>query len=123
MARAKFADKAIARRNYVLEQMVKNGWATRPRAAEAKAQPLGLVPRRADNYTADAGYFLEEVRRHLIDKFGETADNGPNSVYAGGLWVRTSLDTELQTAAQNALRTGLLRYSAGPRLERADCPG
>lgn len=111
--RAKFADKAKERRSYVLDQMVKNGWVTPAAAAEAKTQPLGLVPRRADNYTADAGYFLEEVRRQLIEKFGENADNGPNSVYAGGLWVRTSLDTELQTGAQNALRAGLLRYSAG----------
>ena len=111
--RAKFADKAMSRRNWVLDQMVKNGWATPAAAAEAKAQPLGLVPRRADNYTTDAGYFLEEVRRQLIDRFGEQAENGPNSVYAGGLWVRTSLDTELQSAAQDALRAGLLRYSAG----------
>ena len=111
--RAKFADKAMERRSYVLDQMVKNGWATAAQAAEAKAQPLGLVQRRADNFTADAGYFLEEVRRQLIDKFGENADNGSNSVYAGGLWVRTSLDTELQTAAQNSLRAGLMRYSAG----------
>lgn len=111
--RAKFAEKALERRAYVLDQMVKNGWATPAEAAEAKAQPLGLVQRRAENYTADAGYFLEEVRRQLIDKFGENADDGPNSVYAGGLWVRTSLDTELQTAAQSALRTGLLRFSAG----------
>ncbi|WP_421846205.1 penicillin-binding protein 1A [Novosphingobium sp.] len=111
--RAKFAEKALERRAYVLDQMVKNGWATPAEAAEAKAQPLGLVQRRAENYTADAGYFLEEVRRQLIDKFGENADDGPNSVYAGGLWVRTSLDTELQTAAQSALRTGLLRFSGG----------
>ncbi|GEN98864.1 penicillin-binding protein 1A [Novosphingobium sediminis] len=111
--RAKFAEKALERRAYVLDQMVKNGWATPAEAAEAKAQPLGLVQRRAENYTADAGYFLEEVRRQLIDKFGENAEDGPNSVYAGGLWVRTSLDTELQTAAQNALRAGLVRFSGG----------
>lgn len=111
--RAKFVQKAMIRRDYVLDQMLKNGWATPAQAADAKAQPLGLVPRRAESYTADAGYFLEEVRRLLIDKFGENADNGPNSVYAGGLWVRTSLDNQLQTAAQNALRGGLLRYSGG----------
>ncbi len=111
--RAKFAERALERRAYVLDQMVRNGWATSAEAVEAKAQPLGLVQRRAENYTADAGYFLEEVRRQLIDKFGENADNGPNSVYAGGLWVRTSLDTELQTGAQNALRSGLMRFSGG----------
>ncbi len=111
--RAKSVDKALARRNWVLDQMVKNGYVSRVQADEAKAQPLGLVQRRADNYTSDAGYFLEEVRRQLIAQFGENADDGPNSVYAGGLWVRTSLDTRLQTAAQDALRAELLRFSAG----------
>ena len=111
--RAKSADKAMARRNWVLDQMVKNGYVSRIQADAAKAQPLGLVPRHADNYTSDAGYFLEEVRRQLIDQFGENADDGPNSVYAGGLWVRTSLDPKLQTAAQDSLRAGLLRYAAG----------
>jgi len=103
----------MARRNWVLDQMVKNGYATRAAADNAKAQPLGLVTRRPDNYTTDAGYFLEEVRRQLIDQFGENPDDGVNSVYGGGLWVRTSLDTRLQTAAQASLRAGLLRYAAG----------
>lgn len=111
--RAKYEQQAITRRNWVLDQMVKNGWATPEAAAAAKAMPLGLKPRRAENYNTDAGYFLEEVRRQLIDKFGEKAEDGPHSVYAGGLWVRTSLDTQLQTASQNALRAALLRYSGG----------
>ncbi|MBA4354117.1 MAG: penicillin-binding protein, partial [Novosphingobium sp.] len=111
--RAKYEDMAIARRNYVLDQMVSNGWATAAQADAARAMPLGLKPRRTENYTADAGYFLEEVRRQLIGKFGEKAEDGPNSVYAGGLWVRTSLDTQLQTAAQNSLRAALLRYAGG----------
>jgi penicillin-binding protein 1A len=111
--RAKFIDKAMARRNWVLDQMVKNGYASRAQADDAKAQPLGLVTRRPDNYTTDAGYFLEEVRRQLIDQFGENPEDGVNSVYGGGLWVRTSLDTRLQTAAQASLRAGLLRYAAG----------
>lgn len=112
-SRAKFADEAIERRNSVLDQMVDNGWATRAEADAAKAQPLGLIPRRSENYDTDAGYFLEEVRRQLITEFGEKAEDGPHSVYAGGLWVRTSLDTRLQKAAQDALRAGLLRYSGG----------
>ncbi len=35
---------------------------------------------------------MEEVRRELIKQFGEKAEDGPNSVYAGGLWVRTSMN-------------------------------
>lgn len=111
--RAKYADMALERRNYVLDQMARNGWASERDVAAAKAQPLGLIPRRAENYDTDAGYFLEEVRRQLIGRFGEKAEDGPHSVYGGGLWVRTSLDTRMQKAAQDALRTGLLRYGGG----------
>lgn len=107
--RAKNVDRAIERRNFVLDRMVEDGFITAAEAAGAKAKPLGLVTQRAER-SADAGYFLEEVRRQLIGQFGETAEKGPNSVYAGGLWVRTSLDTELQEAARNALRDGIMRY-------------
>ncbi len=103
---------AIARRNFVLDQMVENDFVTPAQAAAAKAKPLGLATERAERY-ADAGYFLEEVRRQLLAKYGEKAEDGPNSVYAGGLWVRTSLDPELQDAARESLRKGLLRYAAG----------
>ena len=108
--RARYVDLATARRNYVLDQMVANGWATQQEAAEAKAQPLGLIPRRGATYDPSVGYFVEEVRRRLIDQYGEKAEDGPNSVYAGGLWVRTSVDATLQQAAQEALRAGLLRF-------------
>ncbi|MDE8653521.1 penicillin-binding protein 1A [Novosphingobium album (ex Liu et al. 2023)] len=111
--RKKYEGMAIARRNYVLDQMVDNGWATRAEADEAKAQPLGLIPRQGQNYDPATGYFVEEVRRRLIDRYGETAEDGPLSVYAGGLWVRTSLDMEMQKAVQDALRAGLLRFHAG----------
>lgn len=112
-SRARFAGRALERRNWVLEQMARNGWATEAQVAQAKAQPLGLIPRRVESYDPSVGYYVEEVRRRLIDKYGEKAEDGPNSVYAGGLWVRTSLDPELQKAAQAALRAGLLRYAAG----------
>jgi penicillin-binding protein 1A len=120
--RAKFVDKALARRNWVLDQMVKNGFVPANEAEVAKAQPLGIIaqPKR-DTYDPSVGYFVEEVRRDLIDKYGEGADDSPNSVYAGGLWVRTSLDSELQKSAQDALRGGLLRYWSG-RVARADRP-
>lgn len=108
--RARFEHEAIIRRNWVLDQMVRNGWATRADADAAKAMPLGLIPRRAEVYDAANGYFIEEVRRRLIDKYGENAEDGPNSVYAGGLWVRTSLDTQMQNAVRDALRKGLINY-------------
>ncbi len=111
--RARFAGEAVIRRNWVLDQMVKNGAVPLAEAEQAKALPLEIIPRRVDVYDPSGGYFVEEVRRRLIDKYGEKAEDGPNSVYAGGLWVRTSLDTELQKGAQSALRAGLLRYQGG----------
>ena len=112
--RAANEQQAIARRNFVLDAMVDNEYATPEAAAEAKRKPLGLVRSAKSQYaTADAGYFMEEVRRQLIEQFGETSEAGPNSVYGGGLWVRTSLDTELQTAARDSLRAGMMRYHSG----------
>jgi penicillin-binding protein 1A len=111
--RANHAEQAIERRNWVLDQMVKNGAVGQAEADQAKAQPLGIVARRAETYDPSTGYFVEEVRRRLIAQYGEKAEDGPNSIYAGGLWVRTSLDPQLQKAAQDALRAGLMRYHAG----------
>lgn len=108
--RSQYRDAAIERRNFVLDQMVENDFISEEEADAARAKPLGLVVQRSSEPRADAGYFLEEVRRQLMDRFGETAEEGPNSVYAGGLWVRTSLDTEMQNAARDALRAGLMRY-------------
>jgi penicillin-binding protein 1A len=103
---------ALERRNFVLDQMEKNGFITGSQRRAAAAKPLGLVTQRRER-SFDAGYFLEEVRRELIERFGETAEDGGNSVYAGGLWVRTSLDPQMQLAARDALRDGLLRYHGG----------
>lgn len=111
--RQRFEAKALARRNYVLNQMVANGWATQAAADEARVQPLGLKPRRVERYDAANGYFIEETRRRLIEQFGETTEDGPQSVYGGGLWVRTSLDVQMQEGVRDALRAGLLRFHAG----------
>ena len=103
-------DTARARRNWVLTQMEDNGFISQAELSAAQASPLGIVQGQRAERSADAGYFLEEVRRELIDRFGEEAEDGRNSVYAGGLWVRTSLDTEMQDAARNSLRDAMLRY-------------
>ncbi len=111
--RAKFAGRALGRRNYVLNEMLANGYINQLQHDAAMAQPLGILPRIVRRQSDATGYFVEEVRRSLIAKYGETAEAGPNSVYAGGLWVRTSFDPRLQTYAQEALRDGLLRYARG----------
>jgi penicillin-binding protein 1A len=105
--------QAIARRNYVLGEMERAGWITSAQRNAANAMPLGLRPTAGTQFRAVGGYFMEEVRRQLIDRFGENAETGPNSVYDGGLWVRTSYDDRLQRVAERSLRAGLMRYHAG----------
>ncbi len=111
--RAKNEASAITRRNWALGQMRAQNWITDAQVAEASAQPLGLIPQTASTFEAKGGYFVEEVRRLLKERFGETDKEGPYSVYSGGLWVRTSLHPEYQEYTTDALRTGLLRYHAG----------
>lgn len=106
-------DRALERRNWVLGEMEKNGWITAGQRSEAQAEPIGAVLRRTPKFEARGGYFVEEVRRQLIDHYGQTARDGPYSVYSGGLWVRTSLDPRLQDLAAQALRDGLLRFDRG----------
>lgn len=110
-SREKNFNSATRRRNIVLGQMVGNGHISEAQANAARALPLGIVEGSSlTQQSADAGYYLEEVRRKLMEMYGEQAEDGPYSVYAGGLWVRTSLDVEMQSAAQKALRNALIRH-------------
>ena len=105
--------RALDRRNWVLGEMLRNGFINQAQHDEAVAAPLGTVPRQTPRFERVGGYFVEEVRRQLAKQFGEKHEDGPNSVYDGGLWVRSSLDPKLQAYAQRALRDGLLRYDHG----------
>ncbi len=105
--------RALDRRGYVLREMLKNGFIDRAQFDQASAEPIGAVQRQTPKFERVGGYFVEEVRRQLIDKFGENEKDGPFSVYSGGLWVRTSFDGRLQDYAQQALRDGLIRYDRG----------
>lgn len=105
--------RAVARRDYVLRQMEANGYITAAERAAASAQPLVAVPNRGTPRPRDSDYFVEDVRRSLIAKFGETERDGRNSVYGGGLWIRTSEDPRLQAAAETAMRNGFMRYERG----------
>ncbi|HWT13861.1 MAG TPA: PBP1A family penicillin-binding protein [Allosphingosinicella sp.] len=106
-------EQALARRNWVLSEMARNGFITGAELSEAVRRPLGAVRGGEETVRNVGGYFMEEVRRTLIERHGETAEAGPNSVYAGGLWVRTSYDPAMQRAAETALRDGLTRFESG----------
>ena len=97
-------DKAIDRRNWVIDRMVENGYVSKAEGEKAKDQPLGVTPRVLSPNTYSAGFFAEEVRRELSDRYGE------KKLYEGGLSVRTTLDPKMQQIARKALVDGLVRY-------------
>jgi len=106
--------KALDRRNYVLREMSRNGYITEDQWKSAAAMPLGTIRYgSSEKFRQQGGYFMEEVRRELLKRFGEDATDGPNSLYAGGLWVRSSMDPVMQDAAAQALRDGMTRFDGG----------
>jgi penicillin-binding protein 1A len=106
--------KALDRRNYVLREMSRNGYITEDQWRTAAAAPLGTIRYGSnEKFRQQGGYFMEEVRRELIKRFGQDAKDGPNSLYGGGLWVRSSMDPVMQDAAAQALRDGLTRFDGG----------
>ena len=100
----KHAAKAIERRNYVIDRMVEDGYATREEGEKAKAAPLGVTDRTRDAVLFQANYFAEEVRRELVEKYGE------QKLYEGGLSVRTTLDPKMQLVARKVLMDGLVDF-------------
>ena len=96
--------EALFRRNQIIDLMVENKYATREEADKAKQQPLGVSPRVVSPNTIASGYFAEEVRREIAERYGE------KKLYEGGLSVRTTLDPKLQAMARKALVDGLVRY-------------
>lgn len=95
-------DRAKTRRNQVLDRMVEENFIIAQESAEASALPLGLNPKTKDPMDSTA-YFAEEVRRYLYDKYGE------DMLYRGGMEVYTTMDTNMQGFAQDAVRQGLKR--------------
>lgn len=96
--------RALDRRNWVLDRMVENGYATREEAQAAKEKGLDVQPRRRSSYLFASEYFSEEVRREVVDRYGDDA------LYEGGLSIRTTLNPDLQTKARKALHNGLINF-------------
>jgi penicillin-binding protein 1A len=98
-------ERAIERRNYVIDRMVENGYVTAQAGEQAKKEPLAVAQRRAaGSHIIAADFFAEDVRREIYEKYGE------KGLYEGGLSVRTTLDPKMQVIAHKALTDGLIRY-------------
>ncbi|RCL03837.1 MAG: penicillin-binding protein 1A [Candidatus Tokpelaia sp. JSC161] len=100
----KETDRAIARRNWVIDRMIENGYISKKQGTEAKEKPLGVRFRDTSVYTFGADYFTEEVRRQLIARYGSDV------LYNGGLSVRTTLNPKLQLIVRNVLHNGLVKF-------------
>jgi penicillin-binding protein 1A len=97
-------DRAIERRNWVLDRMVANDMLDVDEAEIAKRDDLVVVDRLTGATYQAAEYFVEETRRFAFSTYGD------EELYDGGLSIRTTLDTRLQVAARRALRDGLETY-------------
>jgi penicillin-binding protein 1A len=94
--------RALARRNLVLHQMLSEGKITAAEEAAARNTPLGLHIQYPRNDLAP--YFFEEIRKYLESTYGTEA------VHERGLRVYTTLNIALERAANQAVRDGLHAY-------------
>jgi penicillin-binding protein 1A len=95
-------DRAQKRRNLVINAMLEDGKITAAQANDARSAPLSLHIAHDPNSLAP--YYVEEIRRYLENKFGT------DQVHEGGLKVYTSLDVNMQVAANQAVLDGLAAY-------------
>src|SRR5271167_749734 len=95
-------DRAQKRRNLVINAMLEDGKITATQAADARSAPLVL--HLAHDPNSLAPYFVEEIRRYLENKYGA------DQVHEGGLKVYTTLDVDLQKAANQSVLDGVAAY-------------
>ena len=94
---------AVGRRNCVIKRLLQERIITEQQALIATSSELITIERQ-ELKPVEAQYFLEDVRKKLVDKYGE------DKLYKGGLTVKTSLDPRLQKIADNTLKYGLINY-------------
>ncbi len=97
-------DEAVARRNYVIDRMIEDGYVPAAAGEKAKKEPLSVTVRPTGAHTFAAEYFAEEVRRYIFENYGE------KKLYEGGLSVRTTLDPKMQVLARKAMTDGLVNF-------------
>ena len=105
---------ALGRRAYVLNRMVETGSITRAQADDAKRAPLPSQP--TVKVSGPAPYFVEYVRQKVEERFGASI------LYSGGLNIYTSINDDLQTYAEQAVKDGLAKIEARRRRKGASQP-
>ncbi|HAH11797.1 MAG TPA: penicillin-binding protein [Alphaproteobacteria bacterium] len=95
---------ALERRNWVIEQMLRNDFISQETADAAKSEALVPKFRPVGAQSADSQFFAEQIRRQLQQRYGLKA------LYDGGLSVRSTFDPRMQNIGVRSLRTGLIAY-------------
>lgn len=94
--------RGIARRNWVLGEMLRHNYITKPMYEQAIAEPNHAYPHEQP-VEVDAPYLAEMVRRQVLDRFG-------NDALTEGYVVKTTVQSKNQQAAVEAVRDGLITY-------------
>lgn len=94
-------ERAKQRQAYVLGRMYENGWITRGEHDRELSRKIEVADRQTD---VPGPFFIEEVRRYLVERYGN------ETVLTGGLRVQIPMDVDMQRAADQALRMGLVEY-------------
>jgi len=97
-------ERALERRNYVIDRMAEDHYISAQEADKAKKEPLKITLRPTGAHIFAAEYFAEEVRRYIYDNFTE------KKLYEGGLSVRTTLDPKMQVLARKVLVDGFVNF-------------
>ena len=93
-----------ARKNWVLERMYENNFINKQELDKSLKYKINLKKRNLEIDSSPA-YFIEEVRKNLIEQYGE------KKLYRQGLYVKTSLNKKIQEVASAALNKNLITYS------------
>jgi len=97
-------ERALERRNYVVDRMAEDHYITAQEAEKARKEPLKITPRPTGAHIFAAEYFAEEVRRYIYENYTE------KKLYEGGLSVRTTLDPKMQVLARKVLVDGFVHF-------------
>lgn len=95
-------EAAKSRQAVVLDQMAKYGYISEEQAQEAKVADVGLIkPSKNKGDTNRASYFVNYIIQEISDKYDSEA------IYKEGLQIYTTLDLDMQEAAESAIKNDL----------------
>jgi len=108
-------EQAIRRQTYILNRMVEEGFIPLGEVMKALQTPLKIKSKQ-NSFVEKAPYFVEHVRRYVEEKYGKEA------LYKNGLQVYTTIDTDFQKIAQEAVESGLKEIEKRQKYLSSDIP-